>query len=217
MDIHSVQGPVHSRKDFLVHIAIITIGILIALSLENFVEWKHHRNLLHDARANLATEISANRKTMETYMQDIRKRQEQLSRVVSTMEALEEKKSVPTDLDMTYTFHTFDSAAWNAATASGAVTFMRYDELQHYTDIYNGQNAFQVLQAEASRHTADLASRLQLMDIRQKGAAHEHKTLPAEKLEDVEREAREELLTTRLLQAVGQTTLEAYGKVSPRH
>jgi hypothetical protein len=133
------------------------------------------------------------------------------------MEALEERKPVPTDLDMNYTFHTFDSAAWNAATASGAVTFMGYDELQRYTDIYNGQNAFQVLQTEASRHTADLASRLRLMDSREKGAAHKYKILPAEKLEDIEREAREELLTTRLLEAVGQTTLDAYGKVSPPH
>jgi len=35
VDLHVPEGPIRSLKDFLLHIVIVTIGILIALGLEN--------------------------------------------------------------------------------------------------------------------------------------------------------------------------------------
>lgn len=42
MDLHPPGGPVRSLKDFFVHIGVVTLGILIALGLEQLVE-VHHR------------------------------------------------------------------------------------------------------------------------------------------------------------------------------
>ncbi len=53
MDIHGPQGPIQSVKHFFLHLLTITIGILIALSLEGIVEWAHHRSLVSEARMNL--------------------------------------------------------------------------------------------------------------------------------------------------------------------
>jgi hypothetical protein len=38
MEIHAPEGPVRSVKDFLVHLSMITLGIVIALSLEGALE-----------------------------------------------------------------------------------------------------------------------------------------------------------------------------------
>jgi len=218
MEIHPPHGPIHTKKDFFISLLAITVGILIALSLESLITWKHHRALVREARTNLAVEVSSNRKTMETYLQDIHRRQKELSQVVTTMKELQQKKEVPMNLEMSYTFHPFDSAAWHAATTSGAVSYMGYDELQHYTDIYDGQYAFQALQTEALKNTADVTSRLQLMDPHRTGLLHKDlKTWPAERFEEIERKAREELLATQLLEALAKATLEAYGKISPKH
>ena len=217
MEIHPPHGPIHTKKDFFISLLAITVGILIALSLESLLTWNHHRALVNEARTNLAVEISTNRKTMETYLQDIQRREKELSMVVSTMRELQQKKDVPTNLEMNYTFHTFDSAASPAATTSGAVTYMGYDELQHYTDIYDGQYAFQALQTDASRNVADLASTLQLMEPRRMSLLRKDvKTWPAERFEEIEQRAERELLTTQLLEAVAKSTLEAYGKIAPQ-
>jgi hypothetical protein len=216
MEIHPPH-PIHTKKDFFINLLVITAGILVALSLEGLITWNHHRALLREARTNLAVEISTNRKTMETYLQDIQMREKELSMVVSTMRELQQKKDVPANLEMSYTFHTFDSAAWHTANTSGAVTYMGYDELQHYTDIYDGQYAFQALQTDASRNVADLASTLQLMEPRRMGLLHKDlKAWPAERFEEIEQRAERELLSTQLLEAVAKSTLQAYGRTSPQ-
>jgi hypothetical protein len=215
MEIHAPHGPIHTKKDFFINLLTITVGILIALSLEGLITWNHHRSLVHEARTNLATEIRTNRNTMELYLQELHSRQKELAVVVSTMQELQQKRAVPTNLKMSYTFHTFDSAAWHTANTSGAVTYMGYDELQRYTDIYDGQYAFQVLQTDALNSIADLTSRLQLMEPGRMGLLHQDvNAWPAERFEEIERKASEELLATKLLEAVAKSTLEAYGKIS---
>jgi hypothetical protein len=39
LDVHSPHEPIIGWKDFLLHLFTITIGLLIALSLEGTVEW----------------------------------------------------------------------------------------------------------------------------------------------------------------------------------
>ena len=43
LDVHAPHATVHTWKDFFIHIAIITIGLLIAVGLEQSVEVFHHR------------------------------------------------------------------------------------------------------------------------------------------------------------------------------
>lgn len=59
-DVHPPHESVHTRKGFLLHIATITIGLLIALSLEQTVEYFHHRHIVRDTRAALEDEKQEN-------------------------------------------------------------------------------------------------------------------------------------------------------------
>jgi hypothetical protein len=57
MDIHPPEGPTHSFKDFAIHIGVVTIGILIALSLEGIRETIHEHRLVREARENFRIEM----------------------------------------------------------------------------------------------------------------------------------------------------------------
>src|SRR6516225_7037399 len=73
MDIHPPLGPLMSWREILLHLGIVTIGILIALSLEGLVEWNHHRHLVREARENIRIEIEDNQKELTGHLKQVEK------------------------------------------------------------------------------------------------------------------------------------------------
>lgn len=63
MDIHKPKAA-HSWREFLVEIGTIICGILIALSLEQGVEWLHRQREVAETREALKRELSDNLKTV---------------------------------------------------------------------------------------------------------------------------------------------------------
>ena len=59
LDVHPPHEAVHGWRDFFIHLATITIGLLIALGMEGCVEWMHHRHLVKEVEVSLHDEISA--------------------------------------------------------------------------------------------------------------------------------------------------------------
>jgi hypothetical protein len=53
LDVHPPHRPTHTWKDFFIHIATIAVGLLIAIGLEQTVEYLHHRHQLHDLHNQL--------------------------------------------------------------------------------------------------------------------------------------------------------------------
>jgi hypothetical protein len=60
VDVHAPYEIVHTWKSFLIHIATIVIGLLIAIGLEQTVESFHHRHQAREARRRLLAEVKAN-------------------------------------------------------------------------------------------------------------------------------------------------------------
>jgi hypothetical protein len=209
MDIHPPHA-IRTFKDFLMALLTVFIGILLALGLESLVEWQHHRALVREARANLAVEIKANKETMSTYLQDIHQRQKDLHLIVATMRKLERTGKLSVDhLNYGYDVHTLYSAAWHAATTSGAVTYMKYDELRQYTDVYDTQQLFQTLEFQGFNTVTEIAPRMQVL-------YKNLKTVPVGRFEELEREAQKALWIMQALEALANASLDAYGKVSPQ-
>jgi hypothetical protein len=61
LDVHAPHATVHTWKDFFIHIAIITIGLLIAIVLEQCVESLHHIYQRHQLQHDLLEEAKRNR------------------------------------------------------------------------------------------------------------------------------------------------------------
>jgi hypothetical protein len=62
LDVHPPHNPTHTWKDFFIHIATIVIGLLIAIGLEQTVEYIHHRHQVQELREALKHEREENRK-----------------------------------------------------------------------------------------------------------------------------------------------------------
>jgi hypothetical protein len=60
LDVHVPHEPINTLKGFVLHIATIVIGLLIAVGLEQTVEYLHHRHELREAREALAAEHEEN-------------------------------------------------------------------------------------------------------------------------------------------------------------
>jgi hypothetical protein len=137
LDVHASHGSIHTWKDFLVHIATICVGLLIALALEQTVEAvDHHRqreqllvSLDHDTRATLRdTDFIID----EYYhrMQWSHSRIEQVQAALATRKPLAEAApdkreliTIPAD------------PAWEAARAGGMISLFSQGDIAAYSEV----------------------------------------------------------------------------------
>jgi hypothetical protein len=61
LDVHAPHQSVHTWKDFFVHIATISVGLIIAISLEQSVEYVHHLHQRRQLQDDLREEAARNR------------------------------------------------------------------------------------------------------------------------------------------------------------
>ncbi len=64
IEVHPPHENVHTWRQFFIHIAAITIGLLIAIGLEQTVVYFHHRHQLQEARRELTAELEENRRVV---------------------------------------------------------------------------------------------------------------------------------------------------------
>jgi hypothetical protein len=137
MDVHAPHEPIHSARDFFLHLFTITIGLLIALSLEGLVEYAHHRHLVHEARENIRRELQLNHEAAQTDLADMPKRiNNQKSNIVSIHGLMTDGAHFHGSVFNTWDFNSLNDSAWRTARETGALGYMPYDEVQRYADLY---------------------------------------------------------------------------------
>jgi hypothetical protein len=139
MDVHAPHEPVHSWKDFAIHLAIVTIGLFIALMLEAGVEYVHHRHIVAEARANIRTELENNHASAQKDIGYLSQNLKNVAGNIKTLRQLETESHLHGSLVNTMTFASLDDAAWRTARDTGALAYMPYEEVQKYSDIYGAQ------------------------------------------------------------------------------
>jgi hypothetical protein len=203
MDVHAPHGPIHTKKDFFIHLLAIVAGILIALSLESILTWGHDRGLLRVARANLASEIRNNKETVDRALTEMESRKQGLKEIIQAMQSLEGGKRGPKDLNYIFVGYDLYSTAWMTAAASGATAHMDYDELKRYTDLYNKQQIFMNLQYQAFNATTDISHLEWLM-------GRDPKNVSKARFEEIEAAAARYLTILDALGNLGQQLSKKY-------
>ncbi|QMV18641.1 hypothetical protein GOB94_08065 [Granulicella sp. 5B5] len=137
MDVHAPHEPVHTWRDFAIHLTIVTIGLFIALSLEALVEHIHNVHLVHEARENIRIELEANHKAAQDDLNLLAKNIQNQQNNIDTIHTLQAHPdahhlSVNNSMD----FESLSDAAWRTARDTGALGFMPYNEVQRYSDLY---------------------------------------------------------------------------------
>lgn len=140
MDVHPPHLPIHTWKDFLLHLLTITIGLFIALTLEASIESIHHRHLVREAHRSLRQEIEANHVRYANNLQWLRDNRLQLRRDMEQLRQLRDGK-VPDhpNLSWIWDWKSYNESAWDTARESGAVPYMTTDWISLYSSVYAQQ------------------------------------------------------------------------------
>ena len=66
IDVHAPHGGLHTWKDFWIHLGTIALGLLIAIGLEQTVEYFHHLHQRHQLEEDLRAEAQKNLAIMDS-------------------------------------------------------------------------------------------------------------------------------------------------------
>ena len=66
IDVHPPHEAAHSWKDFFIHMTTICLGLLIAIGLEQSVEWAHRRHERVQLQEDMRTEMEQNLDVIRT-------------------------------------------------------------------------------------------------------------------------------------------------------
>ncbi len=127
---------------------MIVTGILIALGLEAAIESNHHRNLVHEAQENLAREMSDNKKSVDGALANLGKQEQDLRNALRWARELTDKRKTDVhELNLGFNIPTLSAASWRTAEVTGALGYMKYADVQKYSEVYDTQELFTRLHA----------------------------------------------------------------------
>jgi len=149
LDVH-MPHPTHTWKDFFIHIATISVGLLIAISLEQAVEYLHHRHQAEHTREMLAAEMADNDRMQQRARFFLAMHEDYLFNDLVVLGRLRRHALQPTDRIVLFHPPTdFADSAWQTAQQSGAIALLSYAETQRYAYIYGLQAEFGVTMADS--------------------------------------------------------------------
>ena len=141
MEVHPPEHPIHTWRDFFIHIATIVVGLLIAIALEQSVEALHHRHQVHVAHRNLAAEARGNEAKLRQNEQTLRNTERELEAALAQLRAMEKTpSSAPnTALTASWSWQDFDNSAYDTARDTGVFALMPYEQVQEIDGDYRQQ------------------------------------------------------------------------------
>jgi hypothetical protein len=141
LDVHAPHGAVRTWKDFFIHIAAIAVGLLIAIGLEQSVEYFHHRHQVAEIRRSLAEERRINEVMFTSACNEFRRYAPILLGSLQTLTYLRTHPGAPpSQWPGRFSFYIlivhFQDSAWKIALQSAALAYMPRAEVRAYSDMY---------------------------------------------------------------------------------
>jgi hypothetical protein len=149
MDFHRLK-PVYSLRELLVEIGIVTVGILIALSLEALVETHRAHAWVVQASKNPRSELLLNRKILTTLLSIDKTAEAQLGALATYGEQrLAGNRPTRPNQDIHGDIDERSSASWDSTVATQALLHIPYDEADALARAYSGARSFNALEHES--------------------------------------------------------------------
>ncbi len=151
LDVHAPEHPISGARDFFVHLFTITVGLLIALGLENAAEALHHRHQRKEAEANIRHELQSNEDLLVRSAPYVIAERVSLLKLIGAMESVSAGNKVPVldGIKVEFSEQNIPDAAWMTAGGTGVLSFMDYGEVQRFADAYKQQNMLQAEEEQA--------------------------------------------------------------------
>jgi hypothetical protein len=137
LEVHAPHQTVHTWKDFVVHIATIVVGLVIAVGLEQSVEAVHHRHERSELREKLHRESVQILKNARVTDAALAYHQDWLGHRIEQVKAAVWRK-MPLAGPSAFSKPIFDypdDALWRSAKISGLVERLSTDEINAYSEV----------------------------------------------------------------------------------
>lgn len=147
LDVHAPEHGIHGVRDFFMHLLTITVGLFIALSLENAAEAMHHRHQREEAETQIRGEMQANLAKIHDEASQVFAERAGMMRVMHALEA--RANGLPGTLqESDFVFHEapIQDAAWRTAASTGVLSFMDYAEVERFSEAYKEQELLQAME-----------------------------------------------------------------------
>jgi len=129
LEPHSPHSTIHTWKDGFIHIGIIAVGLLIAISLEQTVEYIHHRHQARVAREAIQREIEDNIVIVQKNAQSLVADRQQLMEILDLLDSGTPDAQVIPHLKYTWSTVRQHEAAWEAAKIDGSLALIPSSEI----------------------------------------------------------------------------------------
>jgi len=139
MDVHAPHQPLTTWREFWVHLGTITVGLLIALGMEQTVEYAHRVHEKHALQRELRDEGEHDR---ETLSQDFERLAALKASLVAWHRQVDEAIASGGKLQAEYQPPDFGTIAlpseamWDSAKASGRIGLLSDDQTAAYAFLY---------------------------------------------------------------------------------
>jgi|CZKF01.1.fsa_nt_gi hypothetical protein len=157
LDIH-LPYKLRGFGEFLLHLFTITVGLLIAVQIESFVEWRHHLHLAEEARMALRVEIENNLKELKKHLPEVRMFRQRIDSDLAILSLIQEHRNIPKDQLRQFGVYTgsvaLSDTAWMTAQTTGALAYMPYEEAEEYASIYQAQTRLLALEEKPGEEFA---------------------------------------------------------------
>lgn len=171
MEIHAPDHAPETWKETAKHLAIITAGVLIALTLEGIVSWVDHRLLVREAVANLTAELRNNKKELDGLFASLDKEARQLEHLDEIANELAKGPITHGEARLDLFGVELKNAAVTTGQITGAFGYMDYDQVRRYADVYDLQAGFMRLQEREGQHLSDVLAFVGHIDDRDRQTA----------------------------------------------
>jgi hypothetical protein len=143
MEFH-LPEPIRNLKDFLYHLGIVTLGILIALGLEQIVEAHHRAKIGRSSAESFRSELTDNRGRVTEILASLPKSRAQIEAEIAKVTALGDAPArAPVPIDYPdVRFLLMSSAAWDTAIAIQALYYIPPGDARRFSRAYGAFGLF---------------------------------------------------------------------------
>ncbi len=152
MEIHPPAKHMESVKDYLIHLSMMTIGLLLALGLDQAMEAHRHHELAEQAKESIISEIRDNKKEIDGERPRVAHNVENLKQSLAVIEKLlAHRKLDAIEISVGASAASLNSTAWTTASTTGAFAYMGYAEAKRFAKSYQIQTILEHVQDDALR------------------------------------------------------------------
>jgi hypothetical protein len=195
LDIHPAHHAATTWRDFFIHIATIVLGLLIAISLEQTVEYLHHRHLGAEAHQALIEERRADERSNEFNIFATRHHYQDLRHDLAILKAVRNHQPLPAGPFILRHFrYLYPEDNWRRIHQTGTINYLT-EPLGPVAYRYENQAAFaaradrsieEFSRASAVLHSEDNPRKMgeeEAVAIFARKLADSHESLPQEEID----------------------------------